>query len=146
MKKLATMTVPFFTFLLFLYLVSCYSILENQAEVVVNPATMDETRRLLAKWLIANKQLVSPTGEFHNVEFENLPLTVPKENLNLDLQQSSCQLVEIVHLLHHAGCQPKAIASYACSGFCSSYVQVSNLPSTHFSVLVHHILHSCEIL
>lgn len=39
---------------------------------------------------------------------------------------SSCQMVQIVHLLHQDGCHPKAIASFACSGTCPSYVQVSN--------------------
>lgn len=37
----------------------------------------------------------------------------------------TCQMVHVAHLLHHIGCQPKAIASFACKGTCSSYVQVS---------------------
>lgn len=39
--------------------------------------------------------------------------------------RSACQLVHVAHLLRHVGCQPKAIASFACRGTCPSYVQVS---------------------
>lgn len=46
---------------------------------------------------------------------------------NSDYHRSTCQLVKIVHLLGKANCQPKAIASYACSGSCTSNVQVSRL-------------------
>lgn len=42
-----------------------------------------------------------------------------------DYQPAACQLVQIVHLLQHPGCQPKAIASFACSGSCTSFVRVS---------------------
>ena len=42
----------------------------------------------------------------------------------------SCQMVPIVHLLKHPGCNLKAISSFACSGACLSYVQVSGPLST----------------
>lgn len=78
------------------------------------------------KWLLsgitANDQVVP---DLRTVEFESLP--VPgKERIEFDYQQSSCQLVQIVHLLQQSGCQTKAIASFACLGSCQSYVQVSN--------------------
>lgn len=66
-----------------------------------------------------------------NVEIENLPilnkqLTTSSNNIDNyhEYQHSTCQLVNIIHLLKHTGCQPKAISSFACSGSCSSYVQV----------------------
>ena len=63
-------------------------------------------------------------NDLDSVGFENI-LVKNKEQLTRDYQPSSCQLVQIVHLLHHKGCQPKAIASFACSGSCPSYVRVS---------------------
>lgn len=43
---------------------------------------------------------------------------------SLGQHRSACQLVHVAHLLRHVGCQPKAIASFACRGTCPSYVQV----------------------
>lgn len=63
-------------------------------------------------------------SELQGIDADSL-LTTTKDNRNLDIQRPSCQIVQIVHLLNHPGCQPKAIASFACSGSCPSYVQVS---------------------
>lgn len=133
-----------FVYLLILsrYQVKCYSTPENQA-TGLSSMTGDETRRFLSKLLAANKNMQAtsnnqlfaiPNTDFEDlqqVEFEKLPVFVNNDNLNFDLQHSSCQLVQIVHLLHHYGCQPKAIGSFACTGSCPSYVQVSNLSKSH---------------
>lgn len=63
-----------------------------------------------------------------NVEFENSapPSANDDSTTVLDkYQRSFCKLIPIVHLLHLPGCQAKAIASFACAGSCTSYVQVS---------------------
>lgn len=36
-----------------------------------------------------------------------------------------CQVTPVIHILQQPGCIPKPIASYACMGRCTSYVQVS---------------------
>ena len=36
-----------------------------------------------------------------------------------------CHLTPVIHVLQHPGCIPKPIPSFACSGKCTSYVQVS---------------------
>lgn len=38
--------------------------------------------------------------------------------------KEDCHLRPIIHLLKHPGCIPKPIPSFACTGKCSSYVQV----------------------
>lgn len=35
-----------------------------------------------------------------------------------------CQVTPVIHILQQPGCIPKPIASYACMGRCTSYVQV----------------------
>lgn len=94
--------------------------------IVLGHPNWDPNSSSVSKWLLANKipadQLIT---DLQSIELENHP-AANKDNLNLDdLQSPSCQLVQIVHLLHQTGCQPKAISSFACAGSCSSYVQVS---------------------
>ena len=36
-----------------------------------------------------------------------------------------CHLTPVIHVLQHPGCIPKPIPSFACTGRCTSYVQVS---------------------
>ncbi|XP_023288144.1 bursicon [Orussus abietinus] len=36
-----------------------------------------------------------------------------------------CQLTPVIHVLQYPGCIPKPIPSFACTGRCSSYLQVS---------------------
>lgn len=64
-------------------------------------------------------------NELDDAEFGSAPLTAENgQTWRNEYHQSSCQLVQIVHLLRHTGCQSKAIASFACSGLCLSYVKV----------------------
>lgn len=77
-----------------------------------------DTRRELA----ADNQLIE---SLDNVEFENILTNNKNQLTKADYQPSACQLVQIVHLLQHPGCQSKAIASFACSGSCTSFVRVS---------------------
>ena len=62
-----------------------------------------------------------------DVKIENIPSLNKADQLTAagDYQPSVCQLVQIVHVLKHPGCQSKAIASYACTGSCTSSVRVS---------------------
>lgn len=83
----------------------------------------------ISKLFLANKNHASKplsAADMTSIELEGLPI-VNKDNLSPEFPHSACQLVQIVHLLHQAGCQPKAISSFACAGSCSSYVQVSIL-------------------
>lgn len=41
-----------------------------------------------------------------------------------DGKSPECHLRPVVHILQHDGCIPKPIASFACFGSCTSYVQV----------------------
>ena len=36
-----------------------------------------------------------------------------------------CHLTPVIHVLQYPGCIPKPIPSFACTGRCTSYVQVS---------------------
>ncbi|XP_050302650.1 bursicon [Anthonomus grandis grandis] len=36
-----------------------------------------------------------------------------------------CQVTPVIHVLQYPGCVPKPIPSYACTGRCASYIQVS---------------------
>lgn len=36
-----------------------------------------------------------------------------------------CQVTPVIHLLRYQGCLPKPIPSFACTGRCSSYLQVN---------------------
>merc|ERR1712106_3436 len=42
-------------------------------------------------------------------------------NVNAD----ECHLTPVIHVLQYPGCVPKPIPSFACTGRCTSYVQVS---------------------
>lgn len=35
-----------------------------------------------------------------------------------------CQVTPVIHVLQYPGCVPKPIPSFACTGRCSSYLQV----------------------
>lgn len=36
-----------------------------------------------------------------------------------------CQVTPVIHVLQYSGCVPKPIPSFACTGRCSSYLQVN---------------------
>lgn len=85
------------------------------------PTSVDgQNDRLLLAEKLSKDLLLS---ELPNARFENT------SKLSRDghhgHQQAPCQLVQVIHLLRHARCQPKAITSFACNGLCPSYVQVS---------------------
>lgn len=69
------------------------------------------------------------SGILNGGEIENFHLSSTgsrKDDASSDqLVTGTCQLIPIVHLLKHPGCQLKAISSFACAGACPSYVQVS---------------------
>lgn len=97
---------------------------------VSNCYTIDSTIADISspRWLHRNKENKNQiANDLQHVELEGVP-SLAKEGSDSSTnyyQQSECQMVQVVHLLHQHGCQPKAIASFACSGSCSSYVQVS---------------------
>ena len=101
---------------------SIYSYHPNDVKPSDSASTMTGAGEFLAKTtkIRDGNQLI---GSLDNVEFENV-LTKNKYEPAV-YQPSACQLVQIVHLLNHPGCQPKAISSFACSGSCTSYVKVS---------------------
>jgi len=37
-----------------------------------------------------------------------------------------CSVTPVIHVLQYPGCVPKPIPSFACTGRCTSYLQVSN--------------------
>lgn len=47
-------------------------------------------------------------------------------NVVVAIPTDECQVTPVIHILQQPGCIPKPIASYACMGRCTSYVQVSN--------------------
>lgn len=42
----------------------------------------------------------------------------------IGIQADECQLTPVIHVLQYPGCIPKPIPSFACTGRCTSYVQV----------------------
>ena len=41
------------------------------------------------------------------------------------IRADECQLTPVIHVLQYPGCIPKPIPSFACTGKCTSYVQVN---------------------
>nr|QDZ26128.1 bursicon-alpha [Sogatella furcifera] len=41
------------------------------------------------------------------------------------VSSDECQVTPVIHVLQYPGCVPKPIPSFACTGKCSSYLQVS---------------------
>lgn len=41
-----------------------------------------------------------------------------------EVEADECHLTPVFHVLQHPGCNPKPIPSFACTGKCTSYVQV----------------------
>nr|CAD7592892.1 unnamed protein product [Timema genevievae] len=57
-----------------------------------------------------------------------LPLLLATSSVNSgvsDAPMEECQVTPVIHVLQYPGCVPKPIPSFACTGRCSSYVQVS---------------------
>lgn len=89
----------------------------------------DNSVNLLSSWILADNSASStlmPTSDLRKSEAANIESLGTLEALTTDLDnQNNCQLTQVIHILKHAGCHPKEIQSYACSGSCPSYVQVS---------------------
>lgn len=47
----------------------------------------------------------------------------------IGIQADECQLTPVIHVLQYPGCIPKPIPSFACTGRCTSYVQVKSFIS-----------------
>lgn len=97
----------------------------NSAQSQLGPATNKASLALSPERMLAeDDQLIN---DLDKVEFDKLLVTNGlRDHLStMDYYQPSCQLMQIVHLLKHPGCQSKAIASFACFGSCPSYVKVS---------------------
>jgi len=43
-----------------------------------------------------------------------------------------CQVTPVIHVLQYPGCVPKPIPSFACTGRCSSYLQVNECSEYNF--------------
>lgn len=43
-----------------------------------------------------------------------------------------CQVTPVIHVLQYPGCVPKPIPSFACTGRCSSYLQVKQKISVNY--------------
>ena len=58
-----------------------------------------------------------------------LPLLVlvTLAGLTMNAAADDCQLTPVIHVLKYPGCVPKPIPSFACTGKCTSYVQVCRL-------------------
>lgn len=112
-------------------LANCYHFYSSDGKVPAQVSGRVESGGLLVANSESGNQLIETPD---NVGLENILAS------NKDLQQqqkqqqlttsdyqpaAACQLVQIVHLLQHPGCQPRAIASLACSGSCTSFVRVS---------------------
>lgn len=98
--------------------------------------TLDQCKCQMGHDIIHSSGWFDTPDNFHQAnlkpEFSQLdtePLSLPESSRapDLEYQQSTCQLVKVIHLLRHPGCRIKAVSSLACSGICPSYVQVSFL-------------------
>lgn len=45
-------------------------------------------------------------------------------SLTMNTLADDCQITPVIHVLQYPGCVPKPIPSFACTGRCSSYLQV----------------------
>ncbi len=45
----------------------------------------------------------------------------------VEATRDECHLTPVIHVLQHPGCIPQPIPSFACTGRCTSYVQVKTL-------------------
>uniref|UniRef100_A0A6G1SAI1 Bursicon n=1 Tax=Aceria tosichella TaxID=561515 RepID=A0A6G1SAI1_9ACAR len=102
----------------------CYHSTDGKSPLIADPVSVGVDGGFLVEANTkkeADNQLIESMGD---VEFENI-LTMNKDQLTADYQPAACQLVQIVHVLKHPGCQSKAIASFACSGSCTSFVRTS---------------------
>ena len=52
------------------------------------------------------------------------------------VRSDECHLTPVIHVLQHPGCIPKPIPSFACTGRCTSYVQVQMSSPTicHYNI------------
>ncbi|XP_022197712.2 bursicon isoform X1 [Nilaparvata lugens] len=48
-----------------------------------------------------------------------------QEDAKPAVSSDECQVTPVIHVLQYPGCVPKPIPSFACTGKCSSYLQVS---------------------
>lgn len=103
------------------------------AKTPASSSDVMSTQSRLAEWLISTsdssryKQLAVPGVLDHEeVPIGNKPVSSSAELIGSpDFEPASCQLAKVVLVLQRPGCQAKAISSYACTGACPSYVQVS---------------------
>ncbi|KZS13469.1 putative Bursicon alpha [Daphnia magna] len=75
-----------------------------------------------------NKQATSTTK--HSSRNKVLPFLLASITLVIlglvsDVRADECHLTPVIHVLQYPGCIPKPIPSFACTGKCTSYVQVS---------------------
>lgn len=55
-----------------------------------------------------------------------------------------CQVTPVIHVLQYPGCVPKPIPSFACTGRCSSYLQVKS--KIQNKILFSHDVHNVMML
>lgn len=71
-----------------------------------------------------------PLIQYHNLGDNNLPSVSAVLLLSLGCvmfveAKDECQVTPVIHVLQYPGCVPKPIPSFACTGRCSSYLQVT---------------------
>ncbi|XP_057366251.1 bursicon-like [Daphnia carinata] len=72
-----------------------------------------------------NKQATSTTKHSSRHNIVPFLLAITLLIFVSDVRADECHLTPVIHVLQYPGCMPKPIPSFACTGKCTSYVQVS---------------------
>ena len=67
-----------------------------------------------------------PTGGYTSTSSILLLMLLLSSFSRLGIRADECSLTPVIHVLQYPGCMPKPIPSFACTGKCTSYVQVNN--------------------
>lgn len=70
------------------------------------------------------QQLSTSDIIFHRTT-DDLSTPLPQSMSFMSASDGSCQIVKVLQILQRPSCQTKVISTFACSGVCPSYVQVS---------------------
>ncbi|KAK0167367.1 hypothetical protein PV327_004774 [Microctonus hyperodae] len=65
------------------------------------------------------------TITYHTTVILGLLIYCMQSNVHAIVGVDECQVTPVIHVLQYPGCVPKPIPSFACTGRCSSYLQVS---------------------
>lgn len=76
---------------------------------------------------------------YHTTVILGLLIYCMQSNVHAIVGVDECQVTPVIHVLQYPGCVPKPIPSFACTGRCSSYLQV-NLNNNIEIIIIYNIV------